>query len=94
MVFPLGATNSASGGSLNVRAVAGWLSGIMVSGAGNTPTLRVVDTASGTVTGGTDIISEFTPVAGATYGFTTPIKFDNGLYIWSTGSVGLTVCYF
>ena len=90
ITYPLA---SASSGSLLVKASAGQFCGIMVTGAGNTPTLVVSNNSTGTTVGGTDILSSFTPVAGTLYKFSTPVNFDSGLFIVSTGSVGLTVAY-
>ena len=90
ITYPTGATAS---GTSFVKSGAGQLGGIMVTAVGNTPTLRVVDNSVGTVTGGTDIFASFTPVAGTMYKFSGLVAFTNGLYISSTGSVGLTVAY-
>jgi hypothetical protein len=87
-------TSSAGSGSILVKVGYGKFSGVMVTAVGNTPTLFVYDSSTGTIVGGTPILASFTPVAGTQYYMGVPILFKDGLFVGSTGSVGCTIAYF
>lgn len=73
--------------SAQITSGPGALTGIFVTAASATPTIKVWDSlaASGTV-----LIDTFTPVAGTSY-FFSPIGFGVGLYITISGTVSCCV---
>jgi hypothetical protein len=73
--------------STQITTGPGMLTGIFVSAASATPTIKVWDslTASGTV-----LLDTFTPTAGQSYYF-TPLGFSTGCYVTISGTVSCTI---
>lgn len=88
LTYPMGASAS---GTVKVKTGVGALCGIMVTAVGNTPTLTVYDNVAGA---GTAIFANFTPVAATLYRLDLPVRFQTGLTVISTGSVGCTISYY
>lgn len=65
------------------------LSGIWVSAASSTPTIKVWDSTSGS---GSSLVGTFTPAAGTMYSFPFA-RAANGLYVSLSGTVDCTVFY-
>ena len=78
--------------TVNVKAFAGKLKGIMVTAASATPTITVYDSAAATTT--RPILKVFTPAAATMYNFGPEgMFFTNGLYVVISGTVSATVMY-
>jgi hypothetical protein len=90
-VFKTFADDGATSYSGAIKTGFGKLSGVFVSSAAGTPTLKLYDS---TAASGTVIIPTFTPTSGYTYQFSSPILFQTGLYLESTGSVAGVVVYY
>lgn len=75
--------------STAIKSSAGRLSGIFVSAASSTPTIKIWDN---TVGSGSVLIDTFTPVAATYYPFPFA-NATNGIYITISGTVSCTVFY-
>lgn len=71
--------------SVLLKTGTGYLTGIFVSAASATPTIKLWDSLSAT---GTVLVGTFTPTAGQWHA--TPFAFYTGLYITISGTVDCT----
>lgn len=69
-----------------IKTGPGFLSGIFVASASNTPTIKVWDNTSAATT---VLVNTFTPVAGTWYPL--PFAFETGCYITISGTIDCTV---
>jgi hypothetical protein len=85
-VKPSKATPSVAASALIVTGP-GALTGIFVTAASSTPTIKLWDNTAGS---GTVLIDTFTPAAGTSY-YLSPMAFNTGCYITISGTVSCTV---
>ncbi len=73
-----------------LRNGGGVVTGIFVSQASSTPTIKLWDSSAAS---GTELIDTFTPTAGTMYNFGARVNFKTGLFITIGGTVSCTVFY-